>query len=38
VKDICRKLVKENGCRSPILSHKLRSFITRMKWKYPTKR
>ena len=38
VKDICRKLVKENGCRSSILSHKLRSFITRMKWKYPTKR
>ena len=38
VKDMCRKLVKENGCRSLTLSHKLRSFIARTNWKYPTKR
>ena len=24
MKDVCRKLVKENGCRRSILSHKLR--------------
>ena len=38
VKDLCRKLVKENGCRSLTLLHKLRSFIARTNWKYPTKR
>ena len=36
--DLCRKLVKENGCRSLTLSSKLRSFITRTNWKHPTKR
>ena len=38
VKDLCRKLVKENGCRSLTLSHKLRSFITRTNWKFPSPR
>ena len=36
--DLCRKLVKENGCRSLTLSSKLRSFIKRTNWKHPTKR
>ena len=36
--DLCRKLVKENGCRSLTLSHKLRSFITRTNWTFPSTR